>query len=74
MIKIKCIKNARDEKTIYQDLNGEEIELNDGNTWINICPTDANIVIEPEEVEDTSNTEETQIQNMVAPQNTVIKR
>ncbi len=74
MIKIKCIKNARDEKTIYQDLNGEEIELNDGNTWINICPTDANIVIEPEEVEDTSTTEETQIQNMVAPQNTVIKR
>ena len=45
-IKIKCIKNARNEQTIYKDLDGNEIDVNDGNTFINICPTDAKIVIE----------------------------
>ena len=29
-----------------QDLQGNEIKVNDGNTWINICPTNAKIVIE----------------------------
>ena len=49
-IQIKCIKNARDEKTIYQDLEGNEIKVNDGNTFVNICPTTAEIEIEaPEE-------------------------
>lgn len=47
-IKIKCIKNARDEQTVYKDLHGNEIKVNDGNTWVNICPTDAKIVIEGE--------------------------
>ena len=45
-IKIKCIKNARNTQTEYQDLNGNKIEVNDGNTWVNICPVDANVVIE----------------------------
>ena len=45
-IKIKCIKNARDEKTKYEDLNGNEIKVNDGNTFVNICPIDANVVVE----------------------------
>ena len=45
-IKIQCIKNARDEKTIYQDMNGNEIQVNDGNTFVNICPTDADVEIE----------------------------
>ena len=45
-IPIKCTKTARDEQTIYKDLEGKEIEVNDGNTFINICPTDAKIVIE----------------------------
>ena len=45
-IKIKCIKTARDEQTVYKDLNGKEIEINDGNTFVNICPTDAKLVIE----------------------------
>ena len=45
VIKIKCIKNARDEKTIYQDLNGNEIDVNDGNTFVHICPTDADVEI-----------------------------
>lgn len=44
-IKIKCIKEARNLQTKYQDLEGNEIDVNDGNTWINICPTDAEIEI-----------------------------
>ena len=45
-IKIKCIKEARNSQTVYQDLNGNEIEVNDGNTWVNICPKDAAVTIE----------------------------
>lgn len=56
-IKIKCIKNARDEKTVYKDLQGNEIKVNDGNTWVNICPTDAKIVIQgASENENAANT------------------
>ena len=44
--KIKCLKSSRSNKTIYKDLNGNEIEVNDGNTWINICPIDAKVTIE----------------------------
>ncbi len=43
---IKCIKEARDEQTKYQDLAGNEIKINDGNTFVNICPTTAQVVIE----------------------------
>ena len=50
-IKIKCIKNARDEKTIYQDLSGNTIEVNDGNTFVNICPINSKVVFESLEVE-----------------------
>ena len=45
-IEIECTKNARDEQTVYKDLNGKEIEVNDGNTFVNICPTDEKLVIE----------------------------
>ena len=45
-IPIKCTKTARGEQTIYKDLDGNEIEVNDGNTFINICPTNAEVVIE----------------------------
>lgn len=45
-IEIKCIKNARDEQTIYQDLEGNEIKVNDGNTFVNICPTTAKVILE----------------------------
>ena len=56
-IKIQCIKNARDEKTVYQDMNGNEIQVNDGNTFVNICPTNADVEIEGiEEVTGTTNT------------------
>lgn len=50
-IKIKCIKNGRDEKTIYQDLAGNTIEVNDGNTFVNICPINSKVVFESLEVE-----------------------
>lgn len=45
-IPIKCIKTAREAQTVYKDLDGNEINVNDGNTFINICPIDAEIVIE----------------------------
>lgn len=45
-IKIKCIKNARDEQTKYQDLEGNEIKVNDGNTFVNICPIAAKVILE----------------------------
>lgn len=44
-VKIKCIKESRNAQTKYQDLQGNEIKVNDGNTWINICPTDAKLEI-----------------------------
>ena len=45
-IKIKCIKNSRDSQTVYQDLDGNVINVNDGNTFVNICPTSAKVVFE----------------------------
>ena len=45
-IQIKCTKIDRDEQTIYKDLEGNEIQVNDGNTFINICPQNAKLVIE----------------------------
>lgn len=44
-IKIKCIKTDRDEQTKYQDLEGNEINVNDGNTFVNICPTDSKVTL-----------------------------
>ena len=58
-IKIKCIKEARDSKTIYQDLQGNEIEVNDGNTFVNICPTDAKVTIEGTDLVTTTETTNT---------------
>ena len=45
-IQIKCVKKAREEQTTYQDINGNEIEVNDGNTFVNVCPIDADVTIE----------------------------
>ena len=45
-IKIKCTKNSREEKTEYKDLNGNTIKVNDGNTFVNICPLNANVQLE----------------------------
>lgn len=45
-IEITCTKSSRTSKTIYKDLEGNEIKVNDGNTFIQICPIDAKVVIE----------------------------
>lgn len=42
-IKINCTKESRNLETKYVDLDGNEINVNDGNTWINICPTNAKV-------------------------------
>ena len=46
-MKITCEKEDRVGKTTYRDLDGNEIEVNDGNTFIHICPTSSNVKIEP---------------------------
>ena len=48
-IEITCIKSSRTSQTVYKDLNGNEIEVNDGNTFIHICPKSADVKIEPGE-------------------------
>lgn len=58
-IEITAEKSSRESQTIYKDLEGNEIEVNDGNTFIQICPLDANIKIEP------GNSETTEITNIV---------
>lgn len=45
-IPIKCEKTSRTSQTIYKDLEGKEIEVNDGNTFIQICPLDAKVTFE----------------------------
>ncbi len=45
-IAIKCVKTAREKKTVYQDLEGNEIEVNDGNTYIQIVSPSMNITME----------------------------
>ena len=48
-IAIECIKNSRSEQTIYKDINGNEIKVNDGNTFVEICPLNANVIISDNE-------------------------
>ena len=57
-IEITCTKDSRASKTVYEDLEGNEIEVNDGNTYIGICPLNADVTIEPGEevVESNGNT------------------
>lgn len=43
---ITCTKEARTAKTIYKDLNGNILNVNDGNTFISICPEDAQVTFE----------------------------
>ena len=56
-IEIQCTKTARDEQTVYKDLQGNEINVNDGNTFINICPIDAKVKILPGETVASETTE-----------------
>ena len=43
---IKWEKTSRESKTIYTFDDGTEITLNDGNTFIQIVPTDCNVTID----------------------------
>ena len=45
-IPIKCEKSSRSGKTVYKDLEGNEIKVNDGKTFIQICPEDSKISFE----------------------------
>jgi len=44
-IEIVCSKSSRTEKTVYKDLLGNVIDVNDGNTFVQICPIDAEVTI-----------------------------
>jgi len=48
-------KTSHSGQTIYKYQNGEEIKVNDGNTFIQIMPIDSNITIEPLEAEEVTN-------------------
>lgn len=45
-IKIKCTKTSRKAQTVYKDLEGNEIDVNDGNTFVQIVPLSAKVTIE----------------------------
>lgn len=45
-IKIKCKKTSRSAQTVYEDLDGNEIKVNDGNTFIQICPLNSSVSFE----------------------------
>lgn len=45
-IKIKCEKTSRSSQTVYKDLQGNKIDVNDGKTFIQICPINAKVTIE----------------------------
>ena len=45
-IKITCNKTSREAKTVYKDLNGNEIKVNDGNTYIQIVPLSLKVTFE----------------------------
>lgn len=49
IVPITCIKNSRKEKTIYKYLDQTEIKVNDGNTIIQIMPSNNDIEIIGEE-------------------------
>ena len=44
-IPITWEKDSRSSQTVYRDENGNEITVNDGNTWIHIVPKSGNISI-----------------------------
>lgn len=46
VIPIKCEKTSRTSQTVYKDLEGNEIDVNDGKTFIQICPDDAKITFD----------------------------
>ena len=53
-IEIRCTKNSRTQQTVYNDLEGNEIKVNDGNTFIHICPQSAKVEINSNDIVDQS--------------------
>ncbi len=45
-VPIKWEKESRDSQTVYKYLDGKEIDVNDGVTWIQIQPADKKLTIE----------------------------
>ena len=45
VVPIKWEKKSRSSQTVYRYLDGTEITVNDGNTWIHIVPKNGNISI-----------------------------
>lgn len=45
-IEITCEKTSRRAQTVYRNMQGNIIDVNDGNTYIAICPIDAKINVE----------------------------
>ena len=45
-IEITCEKTSRTAQTVYKDLQGNEIKVNDGNTFVQIVPTGRDITIQ----------------------------
>lgn len=48
-IEITAEKSTRAGQTIYKDMQGNEIDVNDGNTFVQICPLNSKVKIEPGE-------------------------
>ena len=46
-IEITAEKDSRTSQTVYKDLQGNEIKVNDGNTFFQICPINSQVKIEP---------------------------
>ncbi|MDO5557572.1 MAG: DUF3048 domain-containing protein [Clostridia bacterium] len=44
-IEITCEKTSRKSQTVYRDLQGNIIDVNDGNTFVSVCPLDAALTI-----------------------------
>ena len=62
IIPIKWEKTAHNAQTVYMYNDGTELKVNDGNTFIQICPKDAEIKVkEPEPIVPENNTQNNQV-------------
>ena len=56
VVPITWEKNSHSAQTVYKYTNGQKITVNDGSTYIQICPLNATITIEAPETELPENT------------------